>query len=464
MDSRAQFQLSLLGDKTALLKIGKSTRILLLSLVVVVIVTGVFFSQTLGLFFFGLGFLNYILLLSFRVSNNFYRRTKKSITASMRVEEWPKFSILVPLKNEDEVIHATLQAIENLDYPSDRKEVLIVVEDTDLVTQRSLAQIDLPFSFRIIHIPELPPFTKGRALLYALSEATGTYLTVYDAESRPEPSQLKVAATALLQANNETCFQSKIRISNAGTNWLTRNFAGEYYEWYERHLSELSAQGLPFGLGGNSFFVSKKALEEAGAWDPFNVTEDADLSVRLSENGVKLQILDSVTTETCPDTPKGWINQRTRWNKGLFITQLVHLGRTFMSDIWRGEAWISFWLPMISAALVPFFNLYIPIYMTWGNLSLWNVYVMSVALWGLFSLNLVFTCAINYLTYRRMGIVVSPLRILKDWFLYLILHIASGVKAYAEYFISPLYWHKTQHLEDEKSSLIRSKKEAVTTY
>ena len=147
MDSRAQFQLSLLGDKTALLKIGKSTRILLLSLVVVVIVTGVFFSQTLGLFFFGLGFLNYILLLSFRVSNNFYRRTKKSITASMIVEEWPKFSILVPLKNEDEVIHATLQAIENLDYPSDRKEVLIVVEDTDVVTQRSLAQIDLPFSF-----------------------------------------------------------------------------------------------------------------------------------------------------------------------------------------------------------------------------------------------------------------------------------------------------------------------------
>lgn len=464
MDSRAQYQLSLLGNKTALLKIGKRTRILLLSLVVTIIVTGVFFSQTLGLFFFGVGFVNYILLLSFRVSNNFFRRTKKEIIASPSMEEWPKFSILVPLKNEDEVIHATLQAIENLDYPSDRKEVLIVVEDTDIVTQQSLSQVDLPFSFRVIYIPEVPPFTKGRALLYALDVATGTYITVYDAESRPEPSQLKKAAMALRNAKNETCFQSKIRISNAETNWLTRNFAGEYYEWYERHLSELSAQGLPFGLGGNSFFVSKKALEAAGAWDPFNVTEDADLSVRLSEDGVKLQILDSVTTETCPDTPKGWINQRTRWNKGLFITQLVHLGRTFMSDSWRGEAWVSFWLPMISAALVPFFNVYIPLYMTWGELPLWNVYIMSVALWGLFTLNLIFTCVINYLTYRRMGVSAHPISILKDWLLYLMLHIGAGVKAYAEYFVSPLYWHKTEHLEEKNPNPVPSEKETVSTY
>lgn len=461
MDSRALYQVSLLRNKTALTKISPKTRLIVFALGIIIVVLGILYPQTVGLFFFCFGFLNYVLLLSYRVSNNVFPRLAHSPIRSILRGHWPKFSILVPLKNEDDVIHATLQTIDNLDYPSDKKEVLIVVEETDAITLQSLARFELPLSFRIIRIPELPPFTKGRALLYALYEATGEYITVYDAESRPEVNQLQKAAFALQNSTEETCFQAKIRISNAHTNWLTRNFAGEYYEWYERHLSELSARGLPFGLGGNSFFVAKTTLEQAGAWDPYNVTEDADLSVRLTDMGVKLQILDSMTTETCPDTPRGWINQRTRWNKGLFITQLVHLSRTFSSKKWATEAWASFWLPMIAAALVPFFNVYIPLYMTLSAIPLWDVSIMSIGLWCLFGLNFLMTCTINSITYKRMGLAISGQRIVKDWLLYLVLHIVAGLKAFAEYIISPMYWHKTEHIEEGDIMEEMEAKEAV---
>lgn len=448
IDARAWKQVEILASKSAIFKIQWPNRLIAVLFWIGITLFGILYPFTIGLAIFSIGFFNYVLLLSFRLSNNFTR--KSSATENTLLQEpviWPSFSVIVPLKEEDDVIHATLQAIHALVYPNHLKQVIIVVEDTDLMTQKSLRNAVLPANFQVLYIPTAPPFTKARALLHALKQATGTYITVYDAESRPEPYQLKKAALALLDSATETCFQAKIKISNQTQNWITRNFAGEYYEWYERHLSELSARGLPFGLGGNSFFISKDALERAGAWDPFNVTEDADLSVRLAENGVQLRILDSITTESCPETPKNWINQRTRWNKGLFITQLVHLKRTLRNPHFKGESWLSFWLPMISAALVPFFNFYIPFYMTWGHLSYPILLVLSTTLWVLFFFNLLCSLLINVLTYQRLGMGSYGLWVLTDWFGYLFLQIMAGFKAYAEYFISPMYWHKTEHIE-----------------
>ncbi|MFN8344420.1 MAG: glycosyltransferase [Spirosomataceae bacterium] len=453
MDSLAQRYRLALGDKSAFFKIKHWPRIKVLLFFLTVAGTGLYFSNTAGLFIFGIGFVNYVLLMSFRINTNFYiSPTVSLVTSPPFPDEYPVFSIIVPLKQEDEVIHATLEAIDRLHYPDDCKQVIIVVEETDHITQKSLSTFSLPTNFQILYIPELPPFTKGRALLYALAKAEGVYITVYDAESRPEPYQLQKAANALIHAPIDTCFQAKIKISNQDHNWVTRNFAGEYEEWYERHLSALSANGLPFGLGGNSFFIAKKTLEKAGAWDPFNVTEDADLSVRLVENGIKLQILDSITTETCPETLRNWINQRTRWNKGLFITQLVHLPRTFSEKHFTGESWLNFWLPMICAALTPFFNVYIPLYMTWSHISYSLLLILSTALWVFFGFNLVCAFLINFRTYKRLNIRRHSFFILTDWFGYLCIHIVAGFKAYWEYFVSPMHWHKTDHTEKKQTN------------
>lgn len=445
IDTFAQLSLRILGSKSAFHNIQLPGRMLNLAIWIGFTLGGILLPQHLGLFIFMLGILNYFILLRFRLLNFFSKKWSPSMSLPAEPEQWPSFSIIFPLKNENEVIHETLQAIQDLEYPKDLLQVIIVVEQSDQITQASLGKIELPAHFEMLYIPTLPPYTKGRALLHALHTAKGVYITVYDAESRPEPQQLRKAALALLNAGEEICCQAKIQISNREFNWLTRNFAGEYYEWYEQHLAELSSAGLPFGLGGNSFFVSKKALLDAGAWDPYNVTEDADLSVRLIQNKVKLCILDSYTAETCPEATMNWINQRTRWNKGLFITQLVHFRKTLFSPAFKFRGWLSFWLRMVCAAALPFFNLYIALYMLLADLSDDQAYNFSMLLWSLLLVNLLVSWMINISTYRRLGIPLSILAVFWDSFRYLFLHIFAGYKSYWEYFVAPLQWNKTDH-------------------
>ncbi len=448
LDPLAKKQAALLRQKSAWLKIRPAFRMVLLALVAGVMVAAIWFPMTVGLPLFFIGLLNYLTLISFRISNNIGRvgGCKTPLPASSQ-SDWPMFSIIIPLKREGEVVCGTIRAVEDLAYPEHLKQVLIVVEETDRLTQATLAQIDLPAYAETVWIPESPPFTKGRALLHALRKAKGDYVTIYDAESRPEPEQLQKAAVALSGSDGRLCLQSRIAISNKDRNWITRNFAGEYYEWYERHLQRLSASGLPFGLGGNSFFICRQALEQAGAWDPFNVTEDADLTVRLVENGVRFRMLDSETTETCPENMREWTNQRTRWNKGLFITQLVHFTRTLRLRHFSADSWVNFWLPMTCSSLVPFFNLFIPLFFLSGRLPHHWQFVLSIGLWSLLVANLIISTLINKQTYTRLGIHVGWTKAFFDSFAYLFLHIGAGFKAYAEYFRSPLHWHKTTHQE-----------------
>ncbi|WP_273210389.1 glycosyltransferase [Runella zeae] len=448
MDRYAQLQLSILGTKSAFVKIQWPTRFGVLVCWVLATCLGILYPFTVGMLLFSIGFINYVLLLSFRINNNFLAKTKTTSNSyETSLIEWPSFSIIVPLKNESAVIEGTFRAIHALTYPTHLKEVIVVVEETDAVTQESLRKLTLPSYFHVLYIPELPPYTKGRALVHALKIATGEYVTVYDAESRPEPSQLQKAAFAFANTQEELCLQAKIHISNPNISWVSRQFAGEYYEWYERHMQELSSQKLPFGLGGNSFFVSKTNLEKAGAWDPFNVTEDAELSVRLVQNNVKIRLLESVTKESCPDKINDWINQRTRWNKGLFITQLVHLKSSWRQGGFGLEGWLSFWVPMMSAAMVPFFNIYIPLYLGLSDIPYPLLILMNVSLWILLAFSLGCSWIINLKSYRQLSIQKSNFGVFFDAIRYLFLHFAAGFKSYVEYFFAPMHWHKTIHNE-----------------
>ena len=450
VDEYAQRQLSILKNYSAYHQIKPLNRLTLFLIWTSVTVAGIIAPMSLGIVIFCTGLINYLILLVFRISNNsaecsselqFYDETEP--------DQWPSFSILVPLKNENEVIEATLKAIDLLNYPDRLKQVIIIVEESDTITRQSLSAITLPYNFDVLYIPENTPHTKARALLYGLKVASGKYLTVYDAESRPEPDQLRKAAVALSAAQYPLCLQAKIKISNQEVNWLTRNFAAEYHEWYDGRLQKLSESGLPFGLGGNSFFISKAELENAGAWDPFNVTEDADLSVRLVRHGVQLRLLDSVTTESCPSEISSWINQRTRWNKGLLTTQLVHVRKLFAKSGFSPAASRSFWSPMVCAALVPFFNLYVPLYMLLSDLPFQLQSLFNTGLWLLFGFNLVVAGIISRRTYNSLEIRKSTSIVFLDSFRYLFLQIAAGFKAYFEYFFSPLQWHKTAHHENE---------------
>ncbi|MDX2136444.1 MAG: glycosyltransferase [Saprospiraceae bacterium] len=446
-DPLAQKQAEILGSKSAWHKIKPAYRLFFLALVTAIMVAAIWFPVSVGLPLFFAGMLNYLTLISFRISNNIGRASRRSEHSSGAEAGWPLYSIIIPLKQEGEVVRGTIRAVEDLVYPDHLKQVLIVVEETDRLTLDTLKRIELPPYAAVVVIPENPPFTKGRALLHALQAAKGDYVTIYDAESRPEPEQLQKAARVLAGSDGLVCLQARISISNKDSNWITRNFAGEYYEWYERHLQYLSAEGHPFGLGGNSFFVGRDVLQRACAWDPFNVTEDADLTVRLVESGVRFRMLDSETTETCPENTREWTNQRTRWNKGLFITQLVHFARTLRMRHFSADGWVNFWLPMACSSLVPFFNLFIPVLFVSGRLPYHWQFLLSVGLWSLLVVNLISSTLINKLTYTRLGIRAGWVQAFFDSVAYMFLHIGAGFKAYGEYFWSPLHWHKTAHQE-----------------
>ena len=449
VDEYAQRQLSILKSQSAFHKIKLPGRLFHLFFWLILTSAGIYFSKTFGNVIFLTGVLNYLILLFFRIKNNFQRHRKIISDTNHEPAEWPTFSIIFPLKGEDNVIHQTIKSIQALDYPTSLLQVIVVVEKSDELTQNSLSQVELPDYFQVLLIPTLPPYTKGRALLYALEAVTGKFLTVYDAESRPEPMQLKKAAICLLNSTEEICCQAKIRISNKSQNWITRNFATEYYEWYEHHLYKLSAKGLPFGLGGNSFYISKENMVKAGSWDPFNVTEDVDLSVRLIRNGIKFCIFDSYTDENCPETFSNWLNQRTRWNKGLFITQLVHLRKTFLNKEFGFVGWFSFWLRMFCGTCLPFYNIYITTYILFAYKQFSFSFTFSIVLWLLFGINLLISVLINAINYKKLDIKQSLFITLSDVFRYLFLQIFAGVTSFWEYFISPLKWNKTIHLETE---------------
>jgi cellulose synthase/poly-beta-1,6-N-acetylglucosamine synthase-like glycosyltransferase len=93
--------------------------------------------------------------------------------------------------------------------------------------------------------------------------------------------------------------------------------------WFRRYLDGLVALGVPIPLGGTSNHFRMDVLRELGGWDPFNVTEDCDLGVRLYMAGHQTRTLDSVTWEEANSRLGNWIRQRSRWLKGYMITHLV---------------------------------------------------------------------------------------------------------------------------------------------
>lgn len=233
--------------------------------------------------------------------------------------EWPLYSILVPLYREAGILPQLDQALQALDYPKDKLDIHLVLEAVDKDTQRA-AQC-LPYS--IIVVPDRQPRTKPKAANFAAQFARGEFLVVYDAEDRPEPDQLKKAVAAFRADPSISCFQARLVIDRTDC-WLQHMFALDYGLWFNALLRGLEKLKAPIPLGGTSNHFRCAALIDAGLWDPFNVTEDADLGVRLARLGHKVRVLDSATYEEAPASFSVWLRQRTRWIKGYMQTLLVH--------------------------------------------------------------------------------------------------------------------------------------------
>ncbi len=248
----------------------------------------------------------------------------------LRDAELPRYSVLVAMYREARVLPDLVAALEALDYPPAKLDIKLVLEEVDAETIAAANALHLPPHFEVMVVPDGAPRTKPRALNYALQFATGDYLVIYDAEDRPDPDQLRKAAGRFRDAPREVvCLQARLTFDNASENWLSKQFAIEYASLFAGILPMLDAARLPLPLGGTSNHFRTGILRKIGAWDPHNVTEDADLGIRLYRRGFGPRCWIPTTYEEAACQPGNWLRQRTRWLKGWVQTYGVHMRQPF---------------------------------------------------------------------------------------------------------------------------------------
>ena len=244
-----------------------------------------------------------------------------------RAEKLPRISVLVPLFKETEIANALLKRLLTLTYPRALLDVVLVLEETDPLTRETLARTNLPNWIQVVIVPKGNGLTtKPRAMNYALDFCRGEIIGIWDAEDAPDPKQLEtIAAHFAHAAPDVACVQGVLDYYNPDTNWISRCFTLEYSMWFRTILRGMSRMGAPIPLGGTTLFMRRDILEKIGRWDAHNVTEDADLGIRMTRFGYRTELSLTVTQEEANCRFRPWIRQRSRWLKGYMVTYLVHM-------------------------------------------------------------------------------------------------------------------------------------------
>jgi cellulose synthase/poly-beta-1,6-N-acetylglucosamine synthase-like glycosyltransferase len=265
----------------------------------------------------------------------------------------PMVSILVPLYREDEIAHRLVAHLSALRYPPERLDVLLLVEENDATTIEAIAGTPMPPWIRTVTVPRGHPRTKPRALNYGLNFAHGEIVGIYDAEDRPDPNQIAHVVRRFDEVDRHVaCLQGRLDYYNARHNLMSRLFTVEYASWFRVLLPGVARMGLVVPLGGTTLFLRRAALEEVGAWDAHNVTEDAELGLRLARAGYRTELVSTTTFEEANAAIMPWIRQRSRWLKGYLITWATAMRHPV--ELWRDlGTWRFFGLQaqMLSAVL-----------------------------------------------------------------------------------------------------------------
>jgi cellulose synthase/poly-beta-1,6-N-acetylglucosamine synthase-like glycosyltransferase len=276
---------------------------------------------------FYIAFSSYKFYLVYRaLSNRMEVPVESEELESLDDRSLPVYTILVPVYKEAEVLSELLESLNKLDYPTTKLDIQVLLEEDDQATIDAYYNWNPPSHFHGVVVPYGEPKTKPKACNYGLIHARGEYVVIFDAEDIPQPDQLKKIVVAFRKSPSDiACIQSKLNYYNSHQNLLTRWFTVEYSMWFDLFLPGLSASNAPIPLGGTSNHFKREVLVEIGAWDPYNVTEDADLGIRLFKRGYKTAIVESTTFEEANSQVYNWIRQRSRWIKGYIQTWLVHM-------------------------------------------------------------------------------------------------------------------------------------------
>lgn len=363
----------------------------------------------------------------------------------------PVVSIIVALYNEADIAPRLVRRLARLDYPVELLDVILAVEAEDHVTLDALANAELPPWMRVVIVPEGQVKTKPRALNHALDHARGAIVGVYDAEDAPEPDQLRKVVERFQRSGPEiACLQGMLDYYNPRTNWLSRCFTIEYAGWFRLILPGLARLGLVVPLGGTTLFFRRDVLDRLGAWDAHNVTEDADLGIRLARHGYRTELIDTVTHEEANCRPLPWIKQRSRWIKGYVMTWAVHMRQPRL--LWRQlgpKGFLGFQVlflgsiaqfllaPLLWSFMLLPFGVHHPLSAALPTPALWALAII-------FFLSEAANIVIGALGLGRTTHGLSLLWVLTLKVYYPLASLAA-YKGLAELATRPFYWDKTTH-------------------
>jgi glycosyltransferase XagB len=371
---------------------------------------------------------------------------------ALREEDLPVFTVLVPMFREGTMVPGLARALRALDYPLGKLDIKIVLEAGDRETIEAARTLGLEGVFEIILVPPSKPQTKPKACNFALRFARGEYLVIYDAEDRPEPDQLrKVVATFRRSPPNTACLQCRLNYYNAAENWLTRMFTLDYALWFDHMLPGLERLNMPIPLGGTSNHFRTAVLRELHAWDPFNVTEDADLGIRIGQKGYRVGVVDSTTFEEASCQTGNWIRQRSRWIKGYMQTLLVHTRRPLHLIRHAGPlGFLGFVFFIGGTVLTGLLNpIFWALYLCWlvasvGSFDmLFPPILLFLALFNLLAGNGAFIYLTMLAPIHRRWLDLIPYSLTA--FGYWVLMSIAAYKALYQLLRDPFFWEKTHH-------------------
>lgn len=363
----------------------------------------------------------------------------------------PRVTLLVPLFHEGQILPNLIENLANLDYPPELLEVKLLLEEVDDVTSAALETLSLPSHMQVLTVPKDWLQTKPKAMNYALPFCTGDILGIYDAEDKPEPDQIKKVVNHFMHAPaNVACVQGNLDFFNSRENWMARCFTIDYAMWFRVLLKGIQTLGIPIPLGGTTIFFRRNVLVEIGGWDAHNVTEDAELGMRLARFGYKCEMIDSTTWEEANCAPLSWVRQRSRWLKGYAMTWASHMRSP--TELWHDlgpKGFIGFQVIMLSGLTS---HLSAPLFLfLWMSsfgvpfipiaelpTAFWYLFIGTMIL-GEFAMIIVATLALWNRQKRHLFpyILVLPF--------YWALGAFAAYKAIFEVIVAPFYWDKTSH-------------------
>ncbi|HVX02939.1 MAG TPA: glycosyltransferase [Nitrososphaera sp.] len=369
-----------------------------------------------------------------------------------KLEAYPKISVIIPARNEPILGRTIESCLYHVDYPQDKKEVIVVVDDEGGERIAFWYQQRHPETVKVLARRQFFP-TKPSALNDAMLLCSGDIVVIMDVEDIPDRDVFKKAAAAM-QGGDIQAVQVMLRIGNTEDSWISKIFAMEYAGWFRIMLNGRSNLRMFAPLGGTGNYFSRAALRYVGGYEPTNLAEDAELAIRLRIARWNVSTLDARHWEEAPVKFNAWLKQRTRWFRGWMQSFWKYSSILFRPAVAKrmGLLGIFSTLVMLVSPLLVVLNL-----VAYGLTALWLlggsglvpqlITADAVPFWTIIPLG--FNGLYYYIWIKGAkleGIEVKTLKYLPHMFFYMnvMMPIASLRAFYQELFKS-VFWEKTAH-------------------